>query len=186
MGGAGPAATSRPLGAPLRRRTCPRIFAREKFSSTFFKRWRVLRAEPLAAIRRWRNAFYFRRIWGFGGLCKRKAPKAPHFYAHLGGGRPPRWGGGPAGAGGGPPFLFAACGRPADFLSSFYLLEFPGCRREGLSGPGPTAGLLSCAGKKVTKEARLGGLRRPPKNPREPPVETCGRSMPSSKSVAQG
>ena len=51
----------------------------QKFSSTFFKRWRVLRAEPLAAIRRWRNALYFRRIWGFGGLCKRKAPKAPLF-----------------------------------------------------------------------------------------------------------
>ena len=59
-------------------------------------------------------------------------------------------------------------------------LPVPGCRREGLSGPGPTAGLLSCAGKKVTKEARLGGLRRPPKNPREPPFETCSRSMPSS------
>ena len=67
-----------------------------KFSSTFFKRWRDSKGRrPLAAIRRWRNAFYFRRIWGFGGLCKRKAPKAPLFYAHLGGGRPPRWGGGP-------------------------------------------------------------------------------------------
>ena len=47
----------------------------QKFSSTFFKRWRVPRAAPLAAIRRWRNAPYFRRIWGSGGLCKRKAPR---------------------------------------------------------------------------------------------------------------
>ena len=68
---------SRPLGWPLRRRTRPRGFAQAKFSSTFFKRWRIPKAAPLAAIRRWRNAPYFRRIWGFGGLYKRKAPKAP-------------------------------------------------------------------------------------------------------------
>ena len=40
----------------------------------------------MAAIRRWRNTPYFRRIWGFGGLYKRKAPKAPPFCARLGGG----------------------------------------------------------------------------------------------------
>ena len=160
---------------------------REKFSSTFFKRWRESKGRrPLAAIRRWRNAPYFRRIWGFGGLCKRKAPKAPLFMLTWAVGGLPDGEVAPSGAGGGTLFLFAACGRPGDFLSSFYLLEFPGCRRERLSGLGPTADLLSCAGKKVGKEARLGGLRRPPKNPREPPVETCGRSMPSSKSVAQG
>ena len=53
-------------------------------------------------------------------------------------------------------------------------MGFSGILPEGLSGPAPTGGLLSCAGKKVTKEPRVGGLRRPPKNPREPPVETCG------------
>ena len=80
----------------------------------------------MAAIRRWRNSPYFRRIWGFGGLYKRKAPKAPPFYACLSGRRPPRWGGGPAGARGGPSYLFAACGRPAGSPFSFFLLEFSG------------------------------------------------------------
>ena len=61
--------------------------AQAKFSSTFFKRWQDSKGQrPLAAIRRWRNSLYFRRIWGFGGLYKRKAPKAPLFCARLGGG----------------------------------------------------------------------------------------------------
>ena len=171
--------------------------AQAKFSSTFSKRWQIPKAAPLAAIRRWRNTPYFRRIWGFGGLYKRKAPKAPPFYAHLGGKRPPRWGGGPAGARGGPSFVFAACGRPAGSPLSFFLLEFsgipadwlpleegepllrfPGIPPEGLSGPAPTGGSLSCAGKKVTKET-AGGLCRPP-GPQALSFETCGRSWPSA------
>ena len=152
--------------------------AQVKFSSTFSKRWRIPKAAPLAAIRRWRNAPYFRRIWGFGGLYKRKAPKAPPFCAHLGGKRPPRWGGGPAGARGGPSFVFAACGRPAGSPLSFFLLEFFGILPEGLSGPAPTGGSLSCAGKKVTKET-AGGLCRPP-GPQALSFQTCGRSVPSA------
>ena len=74
----------------------------------------------------------------------------------------------------GPSLSFCCLRPPCKIALKLLPLPVPGCRREGLSGPGPTAGLLSCAGKKVTKEARLGGLRRPPKNPREPPVETCG------------
>ena len=80
----------------------------------------------MAAGRSQRNALSFRRIWGFGGLYKRKAPKAPLFCARRGGKRPPRWGGGPAGARGGPSYLFAACGRPAGSPLSFFLLEFSG------------------------------------------------------------
>ena len=71
------------------RRSSSKVFARcaaaqAKFSSTFFKRWQDSKGRrPLAAIRRWRNSLSFRRIWGFGGLYKRKAPKAPLFCAHL-------------------------------------------------------------------------------------------------------
>ena len=65
----------------------------------------------MAAGRSQRNAPSFRRIWGFGGLYKRKAPKAPPNSTQLGGKRPPRWGGGPAGARGGPSDPFAVCGR---------------------------------------------------------------------------
>ena len=170
----------------------------------------------MAAIRRWRNTPYFRRIWGFGGLYKRKAPKAPLFCTRLGGKRPPRRGGGPAGARGGPSYPFAACGRPAGSPLSFFLLEFSGIPAgwlppgegfpllgfsgilpgwlpleegfpllgfsgilpEGLSGPAPTGGSLSCAGKKVTKET-AGGLCRPP-GPQALSFQTCSRSWPSA------
>ena len=57
------------------------------------------------------------------------------------------------------------------------LLGFSGIPPEGLSGPAPTGGLLSCAGKKVTKET-AGGFCRPP-GPQALSFETCGRSVPS-------
>ena len=40
-------------------------------------------------------------------------------------------------------------------------LEFSGILPEGLSGPAPTGGLLSCANKKVTKEVARGPLPAP-------------------------
>ena len=81
----------------------------------------------MAAGRSQRNSLYFRRIWGFGGLYKRKAPKAPPFCAYLGGKRPPRWGGGPAGARGGPSFVFPGSLRrnPLLIASGLMGLEFP-------------------------------------------------------------
>ena len=106
-----------------------------KFSPAFFKRRQDSKGRrPLAAIRRWRNAPYFRRIWGFGGLYKRKAPKAPPFCARLGGKRPPRWGGGPAGARGGPSYLFPGGRRWAGNgkVFSFGIFRHPG----GLAPPG--------------------------------------------------
>ena len=59
----------------------------------------------------------------------------------------------------------------------FPLLGFSGIPPEGLSGPAPTGGSLSCAGKKVTKET-AGGLCRPP-GPQALPFQTCSRSWPS-------
>ena len=41
------------------------------------------------------------------------------------------------------------------------LLGFSGILPEGLSGPAPTGGLLSCANKKVTKEVARGPLPAP-------------------------
>ena len=43
----------------------------------------------------------------------------------------------------------------------FFLLPFSGILPEGLSGPAPTGGLLSCANKKVTKEVARGPLPAP-------------------------
>ena len=43
----------------------------------------------------------------------------------------------------------------------FPLLGFSGILPEGLSGPAPTGGLLSCANKKVTKEIARGPLPAP-------------------------
>ena len=43
----------------------------------------------------------------------------------------------------------------------FPSLEFSGILPEGLSGPAPTGGILSCAGKKVTKEVARGPLPAP-------------------------
>ena len=57
--------------------------------------------------------------------------------------------------------MFTACGRPAGSPSSFFLLEFSGILPEGLSGPAPTGGLLSCTNKKVTKEVARGPLPAP-------------------------
>ena len=57
--------------------------------------------------------------------------------------------------------MFAACGRPGESPSSFFLLTFSGILPEGLSGPAPTGGLLSCTNKKVTKEVARGPLPAP-------------------------
>ena len=76
-------------------------FFRVKFSSTFFKRWRVPRAAPLAAIRRWRNALCFRRIWGvWGDFARENPPRASLFCTLLAVVASPwgRWPGGPEGA----------------------------------------------------------------------------------------
>ena len=62
-------------------------------------------------------------------------------------------------------------------LEGFPLLRFSGILPEGLSGPAPTGGLLSCTNKKVTKEV-AGGLCRPP-GPQALSFETCSRSVPS-------
>ena len=78
-----------PLGLFLRQRRRPRriqkfssTFSKVKFSSTFFKRWQVPRAAPLAAIRRWRNAPCFRRIWGvWGDFARENPPRASLFCA---------------------------------------------------------------------------------------------------------
>ena len=114
---------------------------------------------------------------GLGAFTRERPPRPLPIPLSLSGKRPPRWGGGPAGARGGPSYLFAACGRPAGSPSSFFLLEFSGILPEGLSGPAPTGGLLSCAGKKVTKET-AGGLCRPP-GPQALSFQTCSRSVPS-------
>ena len=66
---------------------------------------------------------------------------------------------------------------PPVVLEGFPLLRFSGILPEGLSGPAPTGGLLSCTGKKVTKET-AGGLCRPP-GPQALSFQTCGRSWPS-------
>src|SRR5699024_9407547 len=103
------------------------------------KRRRIPKAAPLAAIRRWRNSLSFRRIWGFGGLYKRKAPKAPLFYAYLGGKRPPRWGGGPAGARGGPSYVFPGFFRRNPLLTASGLRgsKFPAGRNKVAPSPYP-------------------------------------------------
>ena len=76
--------------------------------------------------------------------------------------------------------LLGFSGSPAGWLpleEGFPLLGFSGILPEGLSGPAPTGGLLSCTGKKVTTET-AGGLCRPP-GPQALSFETCGRSWPS-------
>ena len=154
---------------------------------SFLRLAKRLSASPMG---RWRDSAGGGTTWAVSGSLRRKQ-RAAGSWPQAGGRKAPSppfaRGGGPARGRRGRPLGVFCCLRPPRKIALKLLpLPFPGCRREGLSGPGPTAGLLSCAGKKVTKEARLGGLRRPPKNPREPPVETCGRSMPSSESVAQG
>ena len=62
-------------------------------------------------------------------------------------------------------------------MEGFPLLRIFRHPAEGLSGPAPTGGLLSCTGKKVTKET-AGGLCRPP-GPQALSFQTCGRSWPS-------
>ena len=77
--------------------------------------------------------------------------------------------------------LLEFSGSPAGWLPpwrrGFPSLAFSGILPEGLSGPAPTGGSLSCAGKKVTKET-AGGLCRPP-GPQALSFETCSRSVPS-------
>ena len=76
--------------------------------------------------------------------------------------------------------LLGFSGIPAGWLpleEGFPLLGFSGILPEGLSGPAPTGGSLSCAGKKVTKET-AGGLCRPP-GPQALSFQTCSRSWPS-------
>ena len=167
-----------PPSAEARRNRPPAALRKQSFRPPFSKGGRIPKGGALWPLAAASGTLYTSGVfWGFGGLYKRKAPKAPPFYAHLGGKRPPRWGGGPAGARGGPSYLFAACGRPAGSPLSFFLLTFSGILPEGLSGPAPTGGLLSCAHKKVTKET-AGGLCRPP-GPQALSFQTCGRSWPS-------
>ena len=63
---------------------------------------------------------------GLGAFTRERPPRPLPIPLFPGGKRPPRWGGGPAGARGGPSYLFAACGRPAGSPSSFFLLTFSG------------------------------------------------------------
>ena len=61
-------------------------------------------------------------------------------------------------------FCLEFSGIPAGWLppgEGFPLLGFSGIPPEGLSGPAPTGGLLSCANKKVTKEVARGPLPAP-------------------------
>ena len=76
-----------------------------------------------------------------------------------------------------PSWVFRHPGGLAPLEEGFPSLGFSGILPEGLSGPAPTGGLLSCAGKKVTKET-AGGLCRPP-GPQALSFQTCGRSWPS-------
>ena len=144
----------------------------------------------MAAIRRWRNALSFRRIWGFGGLYKRKAPKAPLFCAHLGGKRPPRWGGGPAGARGGPSFVFPGSLRRNPLLTASGLmgLEFPaggakvdpspypppkgGGWRAETEGPAPTPLSLPLE-RGGGAQRRRGSTRQLPPSVGEPPPNSA-------------
>ena len=218
-------------------------FSKVKFSSTFFKRWRVPRAAPLAAIRRWRNAPCFRRIWGSGGLCKRKAPRTfPVSLTQRVGASPwGRWRKAPVGAlpgrwgffsWGGPASPFCQClpfqgrwpeaptqpqppllGEVARRAGEVVLQEGP-CGRDPsaawrrqlpLQGepkrgpylsisrlpPGGDAGSRPgrrppfLRGQEREERIRLGGLRRPPKNPREPLVPDLHTLAPLMRSVAQ-
>ena len=163
-----------PLGLFLRQRRRPRriqkfssTFSKVKFSSTFFKRWQVPRAAPLAAIRRWRNALCFRRIWGAGGILQEKIPPGPPFFAPSLRSRASPW------------------GRWREAPVGALPFRFPGCHREGMPGLAPAGDRLSWSAKKVAKEGRLGGLRRPPKNPREPLVPDLHPLAPLMRSVAQ-
>ena len=72
---------------------------------------------------------------------------------------------------------FGCCAAEGVRFEGFPLLGFSGILPEGLSGPAPTGGSLSCAGKKVTKET-AGGLCRPP-GPQALSFETRDRSWPS-------
>ena len=83
-----------------------RFWARKSFRPPFSKGGGFQRQRLWPPSADGGTLLYFRRIWGFGGLYKRKAPKAPPNSTCLGGKRPPRWGGGPAGARGGPSYLF--------------------------------------------------------------------------------
>ena len=56
---------------------------------------------------------------------------------------------------------FGCCAAEGVGFEGFPLLVFSGILPEGLSGPAPTGGLLSCANKKVTKEVARGPLPAP-------------------------
>ena len=72
-------------------------------------------------------------------------------------------------------------------MEGFPLLGFSGILPEGLSGPAPTGGSLSCAGISPSLPPPLGegregaawGLCRPP-GPQALSFQTCGRSVPSA------
>ena len=62
----------------------------------------------------------------------------------------------------GPEGALAIClPAPSGGFGGVPLLVFSGILPEGLSGPAPTGGLLSCTNKKVTKEVARGPLPAP-------------------------
>ena len=120
---------SRPLGWLVRRRYRPQRCASKVFVHLFQK----VADSKGSAFGRWPQPAehsILQAYLGVWGPLQEKGPQGPSFLRPLGGKRPPRWGGGPAGARGGPSYLFAACGRPAGSPSSFFLLEFSGSLRK--------------------------------------------------------
>ena len=129
----------------------------EVFARLFQKAAGFQRAAPFG---RWPQPAEFsilQAYLGVWGPLQEKGPQGPSFYTCLSGKRPPRWGGGPAGARGGPSYLFTGSlrrfwgGFPLRWFSCIPvgwlpleegppLLGFSGILPEGLSGPAPTGG----------------------------------------------
>ena len=115
-----------PCGGAPARGASPKQSFRPPFSKGGgFQRQRLW---PLAAAS---GTLYTLGVFGgLGAFTRERPPRPLPIPPFPGGKRPPRWGGGPAGARGGPSFVFAACGRPAGSPSSFFLLEFSGSDRK--------------------------------------------------------
>ena len=117
---------SRPLGWLLRRRTRPRVFVSKVFVHLFQK---VADSKGSAFGRHPQMAEFsiLQAYLGVWGPLQEKGPQGPSFLRPLGGKRPPRWGGGPAGARGGPSYLFPGFFRRNPLLTASGLmgLEFP-------------------------------------------------------------
>ena len=97
------------------------------FARLFQKAAGLQRAAPFGRWPQPAERSILQAYLGVWGPLQEKGPQGPSFLRPFGGKRPPRWGGGPAGARGGPSYVFpGSLGRnPLLTASGLMGLEFP-------------------------------------------------------------